>query len=190
MSQNTVFCPACGEKVTLSTEYETKFCPYCGGPLPTLPDSSQVIHSDPVPDVETSTASTHSEPEPTVSHEPVAMNSEPFHPSAHSSQSGKPYNNTAAESAPPKDRGKLIVRWYLAIIAWAVAFAVLLYIAEEVLLNIAVGIGLLILISMPFWYTRFHPDAKRKKGVALKWSLIMIVLIVLISAAITIAGEL
>ena len=113
MSQNTVFCPACGEKVTLSTEYETKFCPYCGGPLPTLPDSSQVIHSDPVPDVETSTASTHSEPEPTVSHEPVAMNSEPFHPSAHSSQSGTPYNNTAAESTPPKDRGKLIVRWYL-----------------------------------------------------------------------------
>jgi len=186
MSQNTVFCPACGEKVTLSTEYETKFCPYCGGPLPTLPDSSQ----DPVPELKATNVSAHSEPEPTVSHEPVAMNSEPFHPAAHSVQSGTPYKNTATESAPPKDRGKLILRWYLAIFAWAVAFAVFLYIAEEVLINIAVGIGLLILVSMPFWYTRFHPDAKRKKGVALKWSVIMIVLMVLIAVAITVAGEL
>ena len=190
MSQNTVFCPACGERVSLSTEYETKFCPYCGGPLPTLPDSSQVVHSDPVPKVKTATVSTYSELETAVSHEPVAMNSEPFHPAAHSVQSGTPYKNTATESAPPKDRGKLIVRWYLAIFAWAVAFAVLLYIAEEVLINITVGIGLLILISMPFWYTRFHPDAKRKKGVALKWSVIMIVLMVLIGIAITVAGEL
>ena len=190
MSQNTVFCPSCGEKVTLSTEYETKFCPYCGGPLPTLPDSSQVVHSDPVPKVKTATVSTHSEPETAVPHEPVAMNSEPFHPEAHSAKSGTPNKNTATESSPPKDRGKLIVRWYLAIIAWAVAFAVLLYIAEKVLLNIAVGIGLLILISMPFWYTRFHPDAKRKKGIALKWSIIMIVLMILIGIAITVAGEL
>jgi len=66
----------------------------------------------------------------------------------------------------------------------------LLYIAEEVLLNLPVGIGLLLLFSMPFWYTRFHPDVKYKKGVALKWSIIMIILMVLIGAAITVALEL
>ena len=113
------------------------------------------------------------------------MNSEPFHPAARSSPSGSPYAGAGADSTPPKGQGKLIVRWYLAIFAWAAAFAVLLFIAEEVLLNIAVGIGLVILISMPFWYTRFHPDAKYKKGVALKWSIIMIALMVLIAAVIT-----
>ena len=120
--------------------------------------------------------------------EPVTMNSEPFHPAARSPQSGSPYAGTGAESATPKDRGKLIIRWYLAIFAWAAAFAVLLFIAEEVFLNIAVGIGLVILISMPFWYTRFHPDARYKKGVALKWSVIMIVLMALIAAVITMAS--
>ena len=82
-----------------------------------------------------------------------------------------------------------IVRWYLAIIAWVVAFAVLLYIAEEVLLNFAVGIGLLFLFSMPFWFTRFHPYAKHKKSVALKWSAIMIILMALIGVAITVAAD-
>lgn len=190
MSQTTIFCPACGEKVNLSTEYETKFCPYCGGSLPKRSDSSVSENHRPSPETEADYLQESKVAPDSLPAEPVSMNSEPFHPSEHKSPSGAGFANTASETLPENNRGKLIVRWYFAVIAWAIALAVLLYIAEEVLLNLPVGIGLLLLFSMPFWYTRFHPDVKYKKGVALKWSIIMIILMVLIGAAITVALEL
>ena len=30
MSEQQIFCPQCGQRVELSTEYKTSFCPYCG----------------------------------------------------------------------------------------------------------------------------------------------------------------
>ena len=189
MSQ-AIFCPACGEKVNLSTEYETKFCPYCGGSLPTLSGSNATESRNPVPAGATDDVRASKETQESISEEPVPMNSEPFHLSERKSHSGSGFSSPAVETHPDNNRSKLIVRWYLAIIAWAAAFAVLLYIAEEVFMNLAIGTGLLLLFSMPFWYTRFHPDAKRRKGVALKWSVIMIILMVLIGVVITVAVEL
>lgn len=152
MNQTTVFCPSCGANIELSEQYQTQFCPYCGKPMKT---EHPTFASMPV----------HEEPRTTDS----AYRASTVRDELHDGQ----------EKPRKKRRALSSVRWLLTVIVWAAAWFVLLYVALEVAnyLTLSLGVGLLLLASMPFWFPRFHPNAADKKGVRLIWTVIMLLIL-------------
>ena len=72
MVTGTLFCPHCGEKITLTDEFETKFCPYCGKDITPALDSAAAapaqaaVHAAPqaAPAEDARTAETQVRPAP------------------------------------------------------------------------------------------------------------------------------
>lgn len=171
---NNNFCPFCGAAISRSEAYETRFCPFCGKELPAAePEEKSAAAPQPVPQP--------AQPAPAAeAHPPVQKQDPLFYPE----QQAKPEKRSHAAGAAPSGKAggiriKTRGRWYVAIVAWALAWSALVYAAEEVFdFNPAVIIGLVICGSMPLWYPRFHPDAKTKKGVVLRWTIIMIAILI------------
>ena len=145
------FCPHCGQRLELSTEYQTAFCPYCGkpiGPQSAEPEAAPVLEEK----------------------IPVAA-----------AKKGR-------VSAPARGRGRrgpTLVGWYLAVLAWALCFGVLLWVAEETDMasQFSVLLPLVALASFPIWFPRFHPWRRipeKRRGVWLRWSVIRAVLLVVV----------
>ena len=157
MSEQQIFCPQCGQRVELSTEYKTSFCPYCGSDFSFLDSDSNV---PPVPPAE----NFHAEkPERILEKEipasPVKRQSPPV---------------------PPKRKGwrPTLGRWYLAVAVWAVTFAGLYILGEEtdMLDQPTILLPLIFLASFPIWYPSTHPwrhIPEKRKGTWLRWTLIM-----------------
>ena len=178
MAKNN-FCPFCGASVSLNDAYETRFCPFCGKELPSdgqeeQQTAAQQAAAEPAvpPEVET--------PAPASPASPVQKTDPLFYPEQ---QTKSEKRGQTAGAAPEKRPGGIRIkshsRWMVAIIAWALAWSALVYAAEEAFdFSPALIIGLILCGSMPLWYPRFHPDAGKKKGVVLKWTLIMIAILV------------
>ena len=154
MSEQQVFCPQCGQKVELSTEYKTSFCPFCGC-------SFDFLDSDPSmpPTKERSTEHTERIIEKEIPAAPVKQR---------------------VAAVPPKRRGwrPTLARWYLAVAVWAFAFAALYILGDEtdMLYQPTIMLPLAFLASFPIWYPCTHPwrhNPEKKKGVWLRWTLIM-----------------
>ena len=167
------FCPFCGASVNGSEDYETKFCPFCGKELPAAePEEAKAAAPQPAPRPVPAAAETEL-PSPAQKKDPL------FYPE----QQAKPEkgSHTAGAASSGRVGGfqiKTRSRWYAAIAAWALAWSALVYAAEEVFdYSLALIIGLVLCGSMPLWYPRFHPDAKTKKGVVMRWTLIMLAIL-------------
>ena len=170
MVTGTLFCPHCGEKITLTDEFETKFCPYCGKDItPALGSAAAApaqaaVHAAPqaAPAEDARTAETQVRPAPADSREGRDFGF------ADNSDSGRP-----AWKRP----GKAV--WYLAVILCAAVWLVLLYAADEIYggifsASIPVLIGLLLMAVMPFLLPAYHPAAGEKKGVRARWTVLMV----------------
>jgi hypothetical protein len=85
-------------------------------------------------------------------------------------------SNDRPDKKPANRNGRTTGRWIAAVIAWAVALGIVLYLMEEVIATTTVSLVALFLASFPFWFPRFHPDAGTKKGTYLMWMTFMILI--------------
>ena len=154
MSEQHVFCPQCGQKVELSTEYKTSFCPFCGCSFDFLDSNSDMTPPEGL---------SAEEPEQIMEKEVPVMPVQQQSP-----------------SAPPKRKGwrPTLARWYFAVAVWALAFAGLYILGDEtdMLYQPTILLPLVFLASFPIWYPSTHPWRRipeKRKGVWLRWTLIM-----------------
>ncbi len=154
MSEQQIFCPQCGQRVELSTEYKTSFCPYCGCAF-------DFLNSD-----------SNEKPAEKQSAEKSEQISEKEIPASPEKQQ--------SPSVPPKKKGwrPTLTRWYLAVAAWAFSFAVLYILGDETdtLDQPTLLLPLIFLASFPIWYPSTHPwrhIPEKRKGTWLRWTLIM-----------------
>ena len=171
------FCPFCGASVSLNDSYETRFCPFCGKELPSAEQEElrPADISQPAPQKTETPAAQETAP-------PVQKTDPLFYPEQAAKAEKGSHTAHSAGRVPAKRTGGIRIktrsRWYTAIIAWALAWSALVYAAEETFdYSPALIIGLVLCGSMPLWYPRFHPDAGTKKGVVLRWTLIMIAIL-------------
>ena len=161
MSEQQIFCPQCGQRVELSTEYRTSFCPYCGSSLDFL----------------TSEVPPAAEARPAAETGRILEKEIPAAPAKQRSA-----------SVPPKREGwrPTRARWYLAVAVWAISFAALYILGEEtdMLYQPTIFFPLLFLASFPIWYPSTHPWRhlpEKRKGVWLRWSVIMALILAAIA---------
>ena len=154
MSEQQIFCPQCGQRVELSTEYKTSFCPYCGSAFDFLNSDS----NEP-PEEELPAEKSERVLEKEVPAAPVRQQS---------------------PAVPPKKKGwrPTLARWYLAVAAWVFSFAVLYILGDETdtLDQPTLLLPLIFLASFPIWYPSTHPwrhIPEKRKGTWLRWTLIM-----------------
>ena len=169
MVTGTLFCPHCGEKITLTDEFETKFCPYCGkditpalGSVNAAPAAVPAPMQTSAPDAPRNAAQAQARPVPAESRDDRDFG----------------FSDTADTGRPARGKPNRIV-WYLGVILSAVIWFALLFAAEEVYGGIftapvPVLIGLLLMAVMPFLLPARHPDAGEKKGVRARWTVLML----------------
>ena len=86
-------------------------------------------------------------------------------------------NSRDQSRKPAKHNERTVGRWIAAVIAWAVALGIILYLMEEVVVySASVSLAALFLASFPFWFPKFHPYAGVKKGTYLMWMTFMILI--------------
>ena len=135
MSEQQIFCPQCGQRVELSTEYKTSFCPYCGCAF-------DFLNSD-----------SNEKPAEKQSAEKSEQISEKEIPASPEKQQ--------SPSVPPKKKGwrPTLARWYLAVAAWAFSFAILYILGDETdtLDQPTLSLPFIVLASFPIWCPSTHP---------------------------------
>ena len=165
MSTQASFCPYCGKPLELELDYEAAFCPYCGKKIE-MPAPPEKPQTEPVP---------APAPRTPRAEEPVLEQKTPAAPArAAAAPTRRAATMRRFEARTPATVGK----WILSVVVWAFAFGLVYFAGEEldILDQPSIFFPLLLLASFPIWYPRFHPrrkDPEKRKGVWLRWSLIM-----------------